>query len=37
MISSRPANVPGDEGFPKISERTKPADYAARGFKSAAI
>lgn len=37
VIKSRTAVVPGDEGFPKSSDRSQPSDYAARGFKSAAI
>uniref|UniRef100_A0A336K4K4 CSON000136 protein n=1 Tax=Culicoides sonorensis TaxID=179676 RepID=A0A336K4K4_CULSO len=37
MISSRPLSTPGTEGWPKISERSKPQDYADRGFKAAPI
>ncbi|CAO1359029.1 unnamed protein product [Diamesa tonsa] len=37
VIKSRTAVVPGDEGFPKASDRSQPSDYAARGFKTAAI
>lgn len=31
--ASRKAVVPGDEGYPKLSEREKPSDYFDRGFK----
>ncbi|XP_053960807.1 uncharacterized protein LOC128864998 [Anastrepha ludens] len=37
VITSRPACNPGDEGYPKLSERTQPSDYAARGFKQSPI
>lgn len=33
VLQSRKAIVPGDEEFPKLSERTKGADYASQGFK----
>lgn len=33
VIEGRPAVVPGDPGFPKLSERSVGADYADRGFK----
>lgn len=33
VISARPAVVPGDPGFPKVSERSKGSDYADKGFK----
>lgn len=32
VTEGRPAVVPGDPGFPKVSERTKGSDYADRGF-----
>lgn len=32
VIQSRPSVVPGDPGFPKVSDRTKGSDYADRGF-----
>ncbi|KAI8119448.1 hypothetical protein FF38_06869 [Lucilia cuprina] len=37
VITSRKACNPGDEGFPKLSERSQPGDYAARGFKQSPI
>ncbi|XP_055381986.1 uncharacterized protein LOC129612425 [Condylostylus longicornis] len=37
VISSRRACNPGDPGFPKISERNKPSDYASRGFNNSPI
>ncbi|CRL00455.1 CLUMA_CG013718, isoform A [Clunio marinus] len=37
VISSRTACLPGDEGYPKLSDRSKPSDYAARGFKDSPI
>ncbi|KAL7740854.1 hypothetical protein ACLKA6_014019 [Drosophila palustris] len=37
VISSRKACVPGDEGFPRLSDRSAPSDYAARGFKQSPI
>ncbi|XP_037957465.1 uncharacterized protein LOC119687275 [Teleopsis dalmanni] len=37
VINSRPACNPGDEGFPKLSDRNEPRDYAARGFKESPI
>jgi len=37
VLSSRRACNPGDEGFPKLSDRTLPSDYAARGFKDSPI
>lgn len=37
VISSREVCVPGDEGYPRGSDRTAPADYAARGFKKSPI
>lgn len=33
VLEARPSVVPGDPGYPKVSERTKGADYADRGFK----
>lgn len=33
IIQSRVVCNPGDEGFPKLSDRIKPSDYASRGFK----
>lgn len=32
MIHSREICVPGDPGYPKLSDRSKPSDYAQRGF-----
>lgn len=29
--------VPGDPGFPKLSDRSKFSDYASRGFKDSPI
>ncbi|XP_005178232.1 uncharacterized protein LOC101893342 [Musca domestica] len=37
VITSRKACNPGDEGFPRLSDRTQPSDYAARGFKQSPI
>ncbi|XP_059617897.1 NADH dehydrogenase [ubiquinone] 1 beta subcomplex subunit 6 [Phlebotomus argentipes] len=37
VIESRKAVVPGDPGYPAVSDRTKPADYASRGFKESPI
>ncbi|XP_060528854.1 uncharacterized protein LOC132703547 [Cylas formicarius] len=33
MIKSRERVTEGDPGYPATSERTKPSDYASRGFK----
>ncbi|KAL1490838.1 hypothetical protein ABEB36_013463 [Hypothenemus hampei] len=30
--ASRPACYPGDPEYPKVSDRTKPADYSSKGF-----
>lgn len=32
VTETRPSVVPGDPGFPKLSDRTKGSDYADRGF-----
>jgi len=37
VIHSRKACVPGDEGYPKVSDRSAPSDYAARGFKQSPL
>ena len=37
VIKSRKQVVPGDEGYPKLSDRSKPSDYAARGFNQSPI
>ncbi|XP_067000300.1 uncharacterized protein ND-B17 [Anabrus simplex] len=37
VLVSRKATVPGDEGYPKLSDRSSPADYASRGFKTSPI
>jgi NADH dehydrogenase (ubiquinone) 1 beta subcomplex subunit 6 len=37
VISSRKAVVPGDAGYPRLSERSSPADYASHGFKESPI
>ncbi|XP_001356168.2 uncharacterized protein ND-B17 [Drosophila pseudoobscura] len=37
VISSRKSCVPGDEGYPRVSDRSAPADYAARGFKQSPL
>ncbi|XP_017002814.1 uncharacterized protein ND-B17 [Drosophila takahashii] len=37
VIHSRKAVVPGDEGYPKVSDRSAPSDYAARGFKQSPL
>lgn len=37
VIHSRKQCVPGDEGYPRLSDRTNPSDYAARGFNEARI
>ncbi|KAH8273541.1 hypothetical protein KR018_000072 [Drosophila ironensis] len=37
VIHSRKACVPGDEGYPKVSDRSAPSDYAARGFKESPL
>lgn len=37
VIENRPAVVPGDPGYPKLSERTKGSDYAHRGFKDCTL
>lgn len=37
VLHSRKVCVPGDEGYPKLSDRSKPSDYAARGFNEAEI
>ncbi|XP_044268594.1 uncharacterized protein LOC123013831 [Tribolium madens] len=33
VYKSREAVVEGDPGYPKLSDRVKPSDYASRGFK----
>lgn len=35
--ANRKRVVPGDPGYPKLSEREVPADYASRGFKASPI
>lgn len=37
VIHSRKRCVPGDADYPRASDRTKPADYATRGFQNAPI
>ncbi|XP_069675457.1 uncharacterized protein ND-B17 [Periplaneta americana] len=37
VISSRKPILPGDPGYPRLSDRTKPSDYAARGFNESPI
>ncbi|XP_055851221.1 uncharacterized protein LOC129915625 [Episyrphus balteatus] len=37
VIRSRNAINPGDTQFPKLSDRSKPEDYASRGFNKSAI
>ncbi|XP_044732795.1 uncharacterized protein LOC123295485 [Chrysoperla carnea] len=37
VLKSRVAVNPGDEGYPKVSDRTKPSDYGTRGFEKATI
>ncbi|XP_063699995.1 uncharacterized protein LOC134830437 [Culicoides brevitarsis] len=37
VIQSRPLSTPGTPGWPKVSERTKPSDYANRGFANSPI
>lgn len=37
VIQSRKAVVPGDPGYPKVSDRKVGADYAARGFKEVTL
>lgn len=37
VTTSRKAVVPGDPGYPYVSDRHTPADYAANGFKSSPI
>lgn len=37
VYKSRKAVHPGDEGYPKVSDRTKPADYNDRQFSKAVI
>lgn len=37
VIKSRTAVNPGDEGYPKVSDRTQGSDYASRGFKTSPI
>ncbi|XP_043640823.1 uncharacterized protein LOC122611649 [Drosophila teissieri] len=37
VIHSRKQCVPGDEGYPKVSDRSAPSDYAARGFKESPL
>lgn len=34
VYKSREAVFEGDPGFPKMSDRTKPSDYASRGFET---
>ncbi|CAH1378874.1 hypothetical protein MTP99_002647 [Tenebrio molitor] len=34
VYKSREAVVSGDPGYPKLSDRTKPSDYATRGFEN---
>uniref|UniRef100_U5EPQ1 Putative lethal 2 35di n=1 Tax=Corethrella appendiculata TaxID=1370023 RepID=U5EPQ1_9DIPT len=37
VISSRQACLPGDPGYPKLGDRSKPNEYAARGFNESPI
>ncbi|XP_066245077.1 NADH dehydrogenase [ubiquinone] 1 beta subcomplex subunit 6 [Euwallacea similis] len=37
VFSSRPIVLPGDPGYPKLSDRTKPSDYASRGFNNVTL
>lgn len=37
VTQSRVAILPGDPGYPRISDRTKPSDYCDRGFKQSPI
>ncbi|GAB0095218.1 NADH dehydrogenase 1, beta subcomplex, subunit 6 [Sergentomyia squamirostris] len=37
VIESRRAVLPGEAKYPLVSDRTQPADYAARGFKQSPI
>ncbi|XP_046422628.1 uncharacterized protein LOC124180830 [Neodiprion fabricii] len=37
VIHSRKPVLPGDPGYPQVSDRTKPSDYASRGFKDSPI
>lgn len=37
VLESRKRCVPGDPDYPRLSDRTKHSDYAARGFKESAI
>ncbi|XP_014282471.1 uncharacterized protein ND-B17 [Halyomorpha halys] len=37
VVPNRPGLVPGEPGFPYVSERTVPSDYASRGFKNSPI
>ncbi|XP_066146653.1 NADH dehydrogenase [ubiquinone] 1 beta subcomplex subunit 6 [Euwallacea fornicatus] len=37
LFSTRPAVLPGDPGYPKLSDRTKPSDYASRGFNNVTL
>lgn len=32
VVSSRKRCVPGDPGYPRLSDRSKHSDYATRGF-----
>lgn len=37
IYKSRKAVLPGDPGYPKVSDRTKPSDYNVRGFDKSPI
>lgn len=37
VTESRVSVVPGDPGYPSLSQRTKPSDYCDRGFSKATI
>lgn len=37
VLKTKPMVLPGQEGFPYRSERTKDADYASRNFKNSPI
>ncbi|XP_055713546.1 uncharacterized protein LOC129807951 [Phlebotomus papatasi] len=37
VIKSRRAVVPGEVNYPAVSDRSKPSDYAARGFNESPI
>lgn len=37
VMTSKKSVLPGEPGYPRVSDRVQPSDYAANGFKSSPI